>query len=231
MSLSSQRLLRLCSTRCIHTCTVVHKAGKYKITPFGDYPLTYEQAQPPEKIGVTKSWNVWNSCEHVHTMLVTNYCTSLRQATWRIPGGTQRTQWLKTSLCASLFWEPGTRSGWVKWCWKGVITTCWSVASSVPSPWWVRFTSWRATQNIFCLGYWNSTSRYRSNVWTVERSWSTSSFNHTHHMFFSYPKAIAKVSKFSMLIVKICNVQLLGHLSLACIITFEYSVTLSREIQ
>ena len=36
-------------------------AGHFKITPRGDFPLTYEQAQPPYRIGVTKGWNSWNA--------------------------------------------------------------------------------------------------------------------------------------------------------------------------
>lgn len=34
-----------------------------KKTTNESYPLNYEQAQFAEKIGVTKSWNSWNTCE------------------------------------------------------------------------------------------------------------------------------------------------------------------------
>ncbi|KAK3586111.1 hypothetical protein CHS0354_033234 [Potamilus streckersoni] len=37
------------------------RAGKQKISINKDKPLTYEQTQPPNLIGVTKSWNSWNS--------------------------------------------------------------------------------------------------------------------------------------------------------------------------
>lgn len=47
--------------RYVHISAVRGKAGYYKLTHKGDYPLTYEQAQPPYRIGVTKSWNTWNS--------------------------------------------------------------------------------------------------------------------------------------------------------------------------
>lgn len=36
-------------------------AGHFKITPRKDLPLTYEQSQPPYRIGVTKGWNSWNA--------------------------------------------------------------------------------------------------------------------------------------------------------------------------
>ena len=37
------------------------RTGHYKLTATRDKPLTYEQANPPYRIGVTKSWNSWNS--------------------------------------------------------------------------------------------------------------------------------------------------------------------------
>lgn len=37
------------------------RAGVPKATINRDKPLTYEQAQAPYKIGVTKSWNSWNT--------------------------------------------------------------------------------------------------------------------------------------------------------------------------
>ena len=54
------------STRCalirrIATTAAVHRSGHYKLTATRDRPLTYEQANPPYRIGVTKSWNSWNT--------------------------------------------------------------------------------------------------------------------------------------------------------------------------
>ena len=49
------------STSGLHTSAVNLKTGFYKITEGGDLPLTYEQANPPYKIGVTKAWNTWNA--------------------------------------------------------------------------------------------------------------------------------------------------------------------------
>ncbi|CAI9716476.1 ribosomal S24, mitochondrial-like [Octopus vulgaris] len=37
------------------------RAGQPKISLRQDKPLTYEQSQPPYLIGVTKSWNSWNT--------------------------------------------------------------------------------------------------------------------------------------------------------------------------
>ncbi|KAL3876344.1 hypothetical protein ACJMK2_034203 [Sinanodonta woodiana] len=37
------------------------RAGKQKVSINHDKPLTYEQTQPPNMIGVSKSWNSWNS--------------------------------------------------------------------------------------------------------------------------------------------------------------------------
>ncbi|KAI0220347.1 28S ribosomal protein S24, mitochondrial [Lamellibrachia satsuma] len=48
----------ICMTQ---VCEKNLRAGQYKITNNRSKPLTYEQAQPPYKIGVTKSWNSWNT--------------------------------------------------------------------------------------------------------------------------------------------------------------------------
>lgn len=42
------------------------RAGVLKRSRLGNVPITYEQAQAPEKIGETKAWNAWNSsrCKH-----------------------------------------------------------------------------------------------------------------------------------------------------------------------
>ncbi|XP_064601558.1 small ribosomal subunit protein uS3m-like [Liolophura sinensis] len=37
------------------------RAGQPKTTINKTLPMTYEQSQPPYKIGVTKSWNSWNT--------------------------------------------------------------------------------------------------------------------------------------------------------------------------
>lgn len=48
----------------LHTTTVLNKshvAGRYSPTIKRDLPLTYEQANPPDMIGVRKSWNSINT--------------------------------------------------------------------------------------------------------------------------------------------------------------------------
>ncbi|KRT83048.1 hypothetical protein AMK59_4545 [Oryctes borbonicus] len=47
----------------IHTTAACHKsqAGRYRITPKKDFPLTYEMANPPHQIAHRKSWNSWNT--------------------------------------------------------------------------------------------------------------------------------------------------------------------------
>ena len=37
------------------------RTGCYKVTNNRSRPLTYEMAQAPFRIGVTKSWNAWNT--------------------------------------------------------------------------------------------------------------------------------------------------------------------------
>ncbi|KAL9894763.1 mitochondrial ribosomal protein S24 [Glossina fuscipes fuscipes] len=50
-------------TASIHTTAVCSKvqAGRYRITPKRDRPLTYEMAYPPHSIAHHKSWNSWNT--------------------------------------------------------------------------------------------------------------------------------------------------------------------------
>ncbi|ERL91562.1 28S ribosomal protein S24, mitochondrial [Dendroctonus ponderosae] len=50
-------------SRCIHTTAVRDKnqAGRYRITPRKNFPLTYEMANPPHEIAHKKSWNSWNT--------------------------------------------------------------------------------------------------------------------------------------------------------------------------
>lgn len=49
--------------RCIHTTSVLatKRAGRHKPTLKRDKPLTYEQANKPDMIGVRKSWNSFNT--------------------------------------------------------------------------------------------------------------------------------------------------------------------------
>ncbi|GJQ77650.1 putative 28S ribosomal protein S24 [Trypoxylus dichotomus] len=47
----------------IHTTAACLKAqaGRYRISPKKDFPLTYEMANPPHQIAHRKSWNSWNT--------------------------------------------------------------------------------------------------------------------------------------------------------------------------
>lgn len=58
-------LLRGPCQRLIQTSPALAKvqSGRYKITPKGDRPLTYEMANPPHFINHRKSWNSWNTCK------------------------------------------------------------------------------------------------------------------------------------------------------------------------
>ncbi|XP_055902640.1 28S ribosomal protein S24, mitochondrial [Eupeodes corollae] len=49
--------------RAVHTSTALCKvqAGRYRITPKRDRPLTYEMANAPHHIVHRKSWNSWNT--------------------------------------------------------------------------------------------------------------------------------------------------------------------------
>ena len=51
--------------RCFSTGSVLNgrnlRAGVSRITIGRNLRLTYEEAQGPEKIGVTKTWNSWNT--------------------------------------------------------------------------------------------------------------------------------------------------------------------------
>ncbi|XP_069689009.1 small ribosomal subunit protein uS3m isoform X2 [Periplaneta americana] len=42
-------------------CCQKVQAGRYRISPKGDKPLTYEMANPPHQIAHRKSWNSWNT--------------------------------------------------------------------------------------------------------------------------------------------------------------------------
>ncbi|XP_071446126.1 small ribosomal subunit protein uS3m [Hetaerina americana] len=65
------QVLRVCITgnifpkicRPVHTGSALMKSqsGRYKVTPKGDRPLTYEMANPPHQIAHRKSWNSFNT--------------------------------------------------------------------------------------------------------------------------------------------------------------------------
>lgn len=59
MLVSPQAIFR----RCIHTTSVLatKKAGRHKTSLRRDKPLTYEEANKPDQIGVRKSWNSFNT--------------------------------------------------------------------------------------------------------------------------------------------------------------------------
>lgn len=50
-----------CRTFFTSTVNSKSQAGRYRPTPKGDFPLTYEMAQPPHYIVQRKSWNSWNT--------------------------------------------------------------------------------------------------------------------------------------------------------------------------
>lgn len=58
-------LRQQCQQRLMHVSATLQKvqSGRYRITPKGDRPLTYEMANPPHFINHRKSWNSWNTCE------------------------------------------------------------------------------------------------------------------------------------------------------------------------
>ena len=71
----SMRAIQCGSIRTLHTTDVRDKnvrAGKKKISTGGKRMkwLTYEEAQPPEMIGVTKSWHSWNTSKTKHRVLM-----------------------------------------------------------------------------------------------------------------------------------------------------------------
>lgn len=66
----NRTILQLVSRPCAHqqnlfisTSALRFKkvAGRYQKTPHQTNPLTYEQANLPHQIGVTKTWNSWNT--------------------------------------------------------------------------------------------------------------------------------------------------------------------------
>jgi len=66
-TLTGQALQAWCRSnflrKSIHSSAVFQKAqaGRYKVTPKRDRPLTYEMANPPHKIAHRKSWLSWNT--------------------------------------------------------------------------------------------------------------------------------------------------------------------------
>lgn len=42
------------------------KAGRYKVSKFQTFPLTYEMANKPDQIGHRKTWNSWNTSKFIH---------------------------------------------------------------------------------------------------------------------------------------------------------------------
>ncbi|XP_058060705.1 small ribosomal subunit protein uS3m [Anopheles bellator] len=76
--------------RCIHTTALAAKSqsGRYKITPRGDRPLTYEMANPPHQIAHRKAWNSWNTSNlegelrPSQTMLEDDFVRRFMTGTW-----------------------------------------------------------------------------------------------------------------------------------------------------
>ncbi|XP_058116060.1 small ribosomal subunit protein uS3m [Anopheles ziemanni] len=76
--------------RCIHTSSVAAKSqsGRYKISPKGDRPLTYEMANPPHQIAHRKAWNAWNTSNlegelrPSQTMLEDDFIRRFMSGTW-----------------------------------------------------------------------------------------------------------------------------------------------------
>lgn len=54
----------------IHTTSIlsIKTAGRHKVTPKREKPLTYEQANKPDMIGVRKSWNSFNTSGFVDSI-------------------------------------------------------------------------------------------------------------------------------------------------------------------
>lgn len=50
-----------CRTISLSAVCAKSQAGRYRITPKKDFPLTYEMANPPHQIAHRKSWNSWNT--------------------------------------------------------------------------------------------------------------------------------------------------------------------------
>uniref|UniRef100_A0A182MH07 28S ribosomal protein S24, mitochondrial n=1 Tax=Anopheles culicifacies TaxID=139723 RepID=A0A182MH07_9DIPT len=87
MSLVSRFAL---TRRCVHTTAIAAKSqsGRYKITPKGDRPLTYEMANPPHQIAHRKAWNSWNTSNlegelrPSQTMLEDDFIRRFMAGTW-----------------------------------------------------------------------------------------------------------------------------------------------------
>ncbi|CAG2053913.1 unnamed protein product [Timema podura] len=71
------------NTRPVHVTACCHKvqAGRYRISPKGDKPLTYEMANPPHFIAHRKSWNSWNTCMNILQ------CPAVKEFVTNLEGG------------------------------------------------------------------------------------------------------------------------------------------------
>ncbi|EDS44618.1 28S ribosomal protein S24, mitochondrial [Culex quinquefasciatus] len=82
--------LAAASRRSLHVTAACAKtqSGKYKITPKGDRPLTYEMANPPHLIAHRKAWNSWNTSNlegeqrASQTMLEDEFVRRFMTGTW-----------------------------------------------------------------------------------------------------------------------------------------------------
>ncbi|XP_050088833.1 28S ribosomal protein S24, mitochondrial [Anopheles aquasalis] len=76
--------------RSLHTTALAAKSqsGRYKISPKGDRPLTYEMANPPHQIAHRKAWNSWNTSSlegelrPSQTMLEDDFVRRFMAGTW-----------------------------------------------------------------------------------------------------------------------------------------------------
>uniref|UniRef100_A0A182K7N5 28S ribosomal protein S24, mitochondrial n=1 Tax=Anopheles christyi TaxID=43041 RepID=A0A182K7N5_9DIPT len=90
--LSSAKLVwpLMLARRCVHTTAIAAKSqsGRYKISPKGDRPLTYEMANPPHQIAHRKAWNSWNTSNlegelrPSQTMLEDDFIRRFMAGTW-----------------------------------------------------------------------------------------------------------------------------------------------------
>ncbi|XP_050299482.1 28S ribosomal protein S24, mitochondrial [Anthonomus grandis grandis] len=65
-----------------------NQAGRYRITPRRNLPLTYEMANPPHQIAHRKSWNSWNTSNVVgglrpsETVVEDQFIRKFIEGTW-----------------------------------------------------------------------------------------------------------------------------------------------------
>ncbi|XP_035795396.1 28S ribosomal protein S24, mitochondrial-like [Anopheles albimanus] len=80
----------IAARRSLHTTVLAAKSqsGRYKISPKGDRPLTYEMANPPHQIAHRKAWNSWNTSSlegelrPSQTMLEDDFVRRFMAGTW-----------------------------------------------------------------------------------------------------------------------------------------------------